>query len=186
MKNDEEGIQPIWQSQPTLSVSISPDQMRARAVRLEKETQRRNRMDLVSFALVALIAGIGALVLRNALVRAGGLLLALWATVGLYSVRRFHGVTSQRPESSTSPCLVWYQQQLERQRDVALSRPWGIALGLPGFGLLLIGYLASGVPWGVSAVLGAVCSFPGVGAIIHGRLLARRWQQEIDSLQNLR
>ena len=82
--------------------------------------------------------------------------------------------------------MVWYQRQLERQRDVALSRPWGIALGLPGFGLLLIGYAASGVPWTVSAILGAVGSFLGVGAIIHGKILAGRWQQEIASLQDLK
>jgi hypothetical protein len=183
---DDDRIQPIWKSQPILTVSMTPDQMRARAVRFETETRRRNWIDLVSFALVALIFGVGALALRSALVRAGALLLALWAAIGLYSVSRFPGLASQQPESSASTCVAWYQRQLERQRDVALSRPWGIALGLPGFGLLLIGYAVSGVPWTVSAILGALGSFLGVGVIIHGKILAGRWQEEIDSLQNLK
>jgi hypothetical protein len=143
-------------------------------------------MDLVSFVLVALVFSVGAIALRSPLVRTGALLLALWAAIGLYSVRRFHDLTSQQPESSASTCLVWYQRQLEQQRDVALSRPWGLALGLPGFVLLLIGYVASGVPWTVSAVLGAMSSFLGVGVIIHGKILAARWQQEIDSLQRMK
>ena len=184
-KTDETHIQSIWKSQPILTVAITPEQMRARAGRFERETRRRNRIDLISFALVALLFGGGAL-LRSGLVRAGALLLALWAAVGLYSVRRFHGLTSQQPaESDASTCVARYQQQLKRQRDIALSRPWGIALGLPGFGLVLIGYVVNGAPWTVSAILGAAGVFLGVGAIIHGRILADRWQQEIDSLQSL-
>ena len=185
MTNDEDLIQPIWQSQPIVRVAITLDQMRARAVRFETETQRRNRMDLVSFALVALIAGIGALMPRTALVRAGGLLLALWAIVGLYSVRRFHGGRPQPAESGARPCLAWYRDQLQRQRDVALSRPLGLALGVPGFALLLIGYVVEGIPWAISAILGAAACFLAVGAIIHGKIIAGKFQREIDSLQTL-
>jgi hypothetical protein len=160
--------------------------MRARASQFELETRRRNRIDFVSFALVALISGVGALTLGSTLERVGAVLLALWAVIGLYSVRRFHRLTSQpSPESSASTCLAWYQGQLEQQRDAALSRPWGIALAVPGFTLLLIGYVADGVPWTMSAILGAVGAFLMIGTIIHGRVLAGRWQQEIDSLQRL-
>ena len=183
--NDEDRVQPIWQSQPIVNASITLDQMRARAMRFETETQRRNRMDLASFVLVALIAGIGAIVVGNALMRAGGLLLALWAAIGVYSVRRFHNLTSHQPESRASTCLAWYQQQLERQRDVALARPWGIALAVPAVALLLIGYVVNGVPWTIVTVLGATGCFLGVGVIIHGKVLAGRWQQEIDSLRSL-
>jgi hypothetical protein len=184
-KTDEDQMQSIWKRQPTLTVSITPDQMRARAGRFETETHRRNRKDLVSFALVALITGAGAVVLQSALERTGALLLALWAAIGLFSVRRFHDLSQLPTESDASTCLAWYRRQLERQRDVALSRPWGLALALPGIVLLLVGYVVGGVPWTVSAILGAVGCFLGVGAIIHGRILAGTWQAEIDSLQNL-
>ena len=94
-------------------------------------------MDFVPFSIVAFIAGVGAFTPQSAVVRAGGVLLALWAVIGLYSVRRFHGLTAAlSTEANASTCVAWYQRQLVRQRDVALSRPWGIALALPGLGLL--------------------------------------------------
>jgi len=185
-KNDDDQIQSIWKAQPIARVSITPEQMRARATRFETDTRRRNRIDFVSFLLVAVIAVAGALVLKSPLVRAGLLFMALWAVIGLYSVRRFHEVASQAPQSAASTCVAWYQSQLERQRDVALSRPWGVALALPGFALLLIGYVVTGLPWAVSAILGAAGVFVGVAAIIHGKILAGRWQEEIVELQNLK
>jgi RNA polymerase sigma-70 factor, ECF subfamily len=115
------------------------------------------------------------------------LLLALWAVIGLYSVRRFHGLTVQTStESSPSSCAASYQKNLERQRDVALSRPWGLALAVPGFVLLLVGYVDSGTPWIFSAILGGVGAFVGIATVIHGQILAGRFQHEIDSLKNLR
>ena len=67
-----------------------------------------------------------------------------------------------------------------------MSRPWGIALALPGFALLLVGYVDNGVPWTASVLIGGVGLFVGVAAVIHGKILAGRWQAEIKSLQNLR
>lgn len=187
-RTDDDQIQSIWKSQPILDVSITPEQMRERAAQFESKTRRRNTVDSLSFALVAAVFGIGVLtVLERALERVGALLLALWALIGLYSVRRFHGLTVQgSTESSASSCAAWYQQNLERQREVALSRPWGIALAVPGFVLLLIGYVDSGTPWPLSVILGGIGVFLGVAAIIHGQILAGRFQQEIDSVQNLR
>jgi hypothetical protein len=186
-KSDEDPIQSIWKSQPILTVSITPEDMRARAAQFETETRRRNRVDYVSFALVAIFFGIGALTVQGVVVRVGALLLTVWAVIGLYSVRRFHGLRAQRStESSPSSCAAWYQQQLERQRDVALSRPWGIALALPGFALLLVGYVDNGVPWTASVLLGGLGLFGGVAVVIHGKILAGRWQEEINFLQKLR
>jgi hypothetical protein len=68
---DEDQIQSIWRSQPILTVTMTPEQLRARAVRFEKETRRRNRLDLVSFAVVALAFGIGTATLQNWLTRTG-------------------------------------------------------------------------------------------------------------------
>jgi hypothetical protein len=185
-KADEDPLQSIWKAQPILSVSLTPEEMRARAAQFETETRRRNRVDSVSFALVAVFFAIGALTVEGVLVRAGALLLAVWAFNGLYSVRRFHELTAQRSTESTNSCAAWYQQQLERQRDVALSRPWGIALALPGFALLLAGYIDNGVPWRASVLLAGLGLFSALAVVIHGRLLAGRWQEEIKSLQNLR
>jgi hypothetical protein len=185
-KTDEDLIQSIWRSQPILKVSMTLEEMRARAATFESETNKRNRMDYASFALVALMTGIGAFIVHGVLVRVGAVLMALWAVIGLYSVRRFHALTAQRSaESSPSSCAAWYQQNLERQRDVALSRPWGLALVVPGFVLVLIGYVVNGTPWTFSVILGGVGLFGFVAVVIHGKVLAARWQQEINSLQGL-
>jgi hypothetical protein len=183
---DEDPIQTIWKSQPVETSSITVEQLRARAARFEAGTRRRNRIDFVSFALVAPLFGIGAVTPQNALVRAGALLLTLWAAIGLHSARRFHRLAARRAtDSNGSTCVAWYRQQLERQRDVALSRPWGIALAVPGFGLLLSGYVDAGVPGTLSVILAGSGLFLGVWAIVQGRILAAGWQQELDSLQSL-
>jgi hypothetical protein len=185
-RTDEDPIQSIWKSQPIVPVLMTPEKMRARAAQFESATKKRNRVDYLSFALVAIMAGIGALIVEGVLVRVGALLMALWAVVGLYGVRRFHQLTVQRStESSPSSCAAWYQQNLERQRDVALSRAWGIALVVPGFVLMLIGYAVDRTPWVFSAILGGVGLFCFVVAVIHGRILAGKWQDEIHSRQDM-
>lgn len=181
-------IQSVWKSQQVLTVSITPEEVRVNAAQFERQTHRRNMVDLVSFAVVLAFMVIGVVILQGALARVGALLLALWAIIGLYSVRRFHSLTdSPSPETGPVSCAAWYQRQLERQRDVALSRPWGLALGMPGLALVLIGYVVDNdTPWALSAILGGVGVFLGIAAIIHGQILAGRWQKEIDSLQTLR
>jgi hypothetical protein len=58
---------------------------------------------------------------------------------------------------------------------------------MPGLALVLIGYVVDNdTPWALSAILGGVGVFLGIAAIIHGQILAGRWQKEIDSLQTLR
>lgn len=183
MTRIDEQIQSAWQSQPVPVVTVSPEQMRQRAARFEATTRRRNRTDLVSFALVLLICIVGVLLVRNVLVQAGGVLLAMWAALGVYSVRRFHALAARPPEALAGACAAWYRQQLEWQRDVALSRPWGLALALPGMALLFAGYIANKVPWPALAVLGALCLFAGIAVIIHGKVLAGQWQREIDLLR---
>ena len=180
---DERQVQSMWKSLPVQTVSITPEQMRVRASRFETETSRRNRTDLVSFALVVLISVCGAVAAGNMLVRAGALLLGSWALVGMYSVRRFHNlITPGAAESMGVTGAAWYRQQLERQRDVALSRPWGIALAIPGVCLLLLGYVDAGAPQNVVAILSGMSVFVGIAVVIHGKILAGRWQHEIELL----
>jgi hypothetical protein len=67
-----------------------------------------------------------------------------------------------------------------------LEKPRSNGTAMTPSALILIGYVERGVPWTVSVILGGVGLFLAVGAIIHGRILAGRCQQEIDSLQNLK
>lgn len=187
-KSGEDRIQSVWKSRHIVTVPITAEEVRANAEQFKRQTRRRKAIDFASFSLVLVLMTTGVAILQGALARVGAVLLALWAIIGLYSVRRFHSLTAiASPESSPVSCAAWYQQQLERQRDVALSRPWGIALAIPGFTLVIIGYVVdNGTPWAVSAILGGAFFFVGVAAVIHGQILAGRWQKEIDSLQTLR
>lgn len=180
---DEKQIQAAWKSQPVQTVSITPAQLRARATHFATQTNRRNRIDLVSFSLLFLISMSGAIAFKNMLVRAGVFLLALWSLVGIYSIQRFHKLVPEPAESMGATSVAWYRKQLERQRDVALSRPWGIALAVPGACLLLMGYVDTGVAMSVVAILGGVMIFSGIAIAIHGKILAGKWQHEIEVLQ---
>src|SRR6185369_11515704 len=128
MSSTEGGdIQSVWKSQPLQAISVSPEQMRSRAARFEAQTNRRNRSDLASFVLLFLMTIGGMMIQKNVLTRAGTVLTALWALVGIYSVRRFHRLAAPgSADAMGATGAAWYRQQLERQRDVAKSRPWGI------------------------------------------------------------
>src|SRR5689334_12945030 len=111
----EEGdIQSVWKSQPLQTISISPEQMRSRAARFEAQTNRRNRSDLAAFVLLFLMTVGGMVVQKNMLTRAGIFLTALWALVGVYSVRRFHRLAAPgSADAMGATGATWYRQQLE-------------------------------------------------------------------------
>jgi hypothetical protein len=46
-----------------------------------------------------------------------------------------------------------------------------------------MGYAVDRAPWASSVTLGGAGLFCFVAAVIHGRILARKWQDEIHSLQ---
>ena len=185
MSITEDGDVPsVWKSQPLQTISISPEQMRSRAARFEAQTNRRNRSDLASFVVLFLMTIGGMMVQKNMLTRAGIVLTALWALVGIYSVRRYHRLAAPgTAEAMGATGATWYRQQLERQRDVASSRPWGIALAAPGVCLLLMGYVDAGAPRNIVAILAGVAAFAGIVGVIHGRILAGRCQLEINQIR---
>ena len=80
------------------------------------------------------------------------------------------------------------QRQLERQRDIALSWPWGVGLAIPGVVLYSIGFAWGPKPidWSISAALVGVFLFVYIAIVIYGKALAGRWQSEIDELRKLR
>jgi hypothetical protein len=184
---DEEQLRAIWRGQTVTALQMTSQQLRARAAQFESATRRRKLRDLISFALVAVISAFGVL-LDNAIVRVGAALLASWALFSMYALHRFGSVDAAPEDSSAQACAVYHQRHLERQRDIALSWPWGIGLAIPGFVLVAIGLGAGArVPnWMFSVVMTGVFLFMYIGLVIYGKMLAQRWQREIDSLRSLR
>jgi len=184
---DEEQLRAIWSGQTVPALQMTSQQLRARAAQLESAIRRRKLRDLVSFALVALIFTFG-LVLENAVVRVGAALMVLWALFSMYALHRFGSVEATPGDSSAETCAAYHQRHLERQRDIALSWPWGIGLAIPGFVLVVIGLGAGArLPnWMFSAGMTGVFLFMYIGLVIYGKMLAQQWQREIDSLRPLR
>jgi hypothetical protein len=166
---------------------MTPSQLRARAAQFESAIRRRKLRDVVSFALVGVISAFG-LLLDNAFVRVGAALMASWALFSMYALHRFGSVDATPGDSSAQTCAAYHERHLERQRDIALSWPWGIGLAIPGFVLVVIGLGAGArLPnWMFSAVMTGVFLFMYIGLVIYGKILAQRWQREIDSLRPLR
>jgi hypothetical protein len=184
--NDQQ-LRGIWAGQAVQALVMTPEQLRARAEHLEASIHRRNVRDHVCFVLVALGFGFGAVALSSPLTRLGCLLLLGWALLSIYWLRRY-GTIAVAGAADSQALIDGQQRQLERQRDIALSWPWGIGLAVPGMVLYSIG-LARGprpIDSSISAALVAVFLFLYIAIVIYGKALAGRWQREIDELRKLR
>jgi uncharacterized membrane protein (Fun14 family) len=181
-------LREFWTEQTVPALLMKPEQLRARAEHLEVSIRRRNLRDHLSFVLVALAFAFGAVTLRGPLTRLGCLLIVGWALLSIYWLRRY-GVMAVASGAADSQALIeGHQRQLERQRDIALSWPWGIGLAIPGLVLYSIGFALGPeeLDWLVSAALVGVFLFLYITIVIYGKALAGRWQREIEDLRKLK
>jgi hypothetical protein len=118
--------------------------------------------------------------------RVGALLMVAWAVLGIHW-SRLYGAMSVASDADAPTLLEVHRRQLERQRDIALSWPWGLALVAPGFGLVCLGmsFGPGQLDWTVPAAFIGVFMFAYVAVVIYGKILADRWQREIDALRAL-
>jgi uncharacterized membrane protein (Fun14 family) len=186
--NHDKQLHEIWTGQAVPALRMTPEQLRARAEHLEASIRRRNLRDHWSFVLVALAFAFGAVTLRGPLTRLGCLLMVGWAMLSIYWLRRY-GVMAVASGAADAQALIEsHQRQLERQRDIALSWPWGIGLAIPGLVLYSLGFALGPqqLDWSISAALVGTFMFLYVAIVIYGKALAGRWQREIDALRGMR
>jgi hypothetical protein len=194
--SDDRQLREIWAGQAVPALLMTPEQLRARTEHLEATIRRRNLRDHLSFVLIALGFGFGAVALPGLLARLGCLLLAGWALLSIYWLRRY-GALTVAPGAADSQALIdSHRRQLERQRDIALSWPWGIGLAIPGLVLYSLGFARgpgpsavegpSAIDWSISAGLVGVFMFLYIAIVIYGKALAGRWQREIDALRAMK
>ena len=186
--SDDKQLREIWAGQAVPALLMTPEQLRARAEHLEASIHRRNLRDHLCFVLVALGFGFGAVTISSPLTRLGCLLLLGWALLSIYWLRRYGTIAVASGAADAHALIEGQQRQLERQRDIALSWPWGIGLAIPGLVLYSIGFAWGPQPidWSISAALVGVFMFVYIAIVIYGKALAGRWQREIDDLQKLR
>jgi hypothetical protein len=182
-------LQAIWAGQTTHPLHWSAAQLRARVEQFEKEIRRRNLRDYVSFVLVLIGCCIAALMASNLLLRLGSVLMAAWAIYCMHGLYRFGFIQREegQREDGTQACVAHHRRQLERQRDIVLSWPWGIGLAIPGFVLFSLGvvYSQADPDWSIPIALIGCFAFLYVFLVIQGRTQAAQWQREIDALAML-
>lgn len=185
---DDSQLRALWRGQSIAAREISPEELQARALQFEKQIRRRNLRDHLSFALTAILIGAGGVMIPGVLVKTGALLLVAWCLYSMWGLHRFGAALQFSADASGESCAAFQLRQLERQRDIVLSWPLGIGLGLPGFALLSVGLgLGARYPnWEFPAALIGVFLFLYVALIIHGRIQAAQWQREIDWIRSMR
>ena len=166
---------------------MTPEQLRARAEHLEASIRRRNLRDHLWFVLVALAFAFGAVTFRGPLIRLGCLLLVGWALLSIYWLRRYGAIAVASGAADSHALIEGHQRQLERQRDIALSWPWGVGLAIPGLVLYSIGCAGGPQPvdWSISAGMVGVFIFSTLRSSFMATV-AGRWQREIDVLRAMR
>lgn len=186
--SDDKQLREIWAGQPIPALLMTPEQLRARAEHLEASIRRRNLRDQLSFVLVAILFGAGVVVVPGLLARLGCLLLVSWALLSIYWLRRYGAIAVASGAADSRALIDAQQRQLERQRDIALSWPWGIGLAIPGVVLYGLGFAWGPRPLNPSIAVGlvGVFAFLYIAIVIYGKTLAGRWQQEIDVLRAMK
>lgn len=186
--NDDKQLREIWAAQTVPALLMTPEQLRARAEQLEASIRRRNLRDHLSFVLVALLFGAGVIVVPGLLGRLGCLLVMSWALLSIYWLRRYGAIAIPSGAADSRALIDAQQRQLERQRDIALSWPWGIGLAIPGLVLYSLGFAWGPRPLGapIAIALVGMFMFIYVAVVIYGKSLAGRWQREIDALRAMK
>ncbi|HZF28115.1 MAG TPA: hypothetical protein VE907_03285 [Gammaproteobacteria bacterium] len=182
--DSDNDLRTLWQGQAAATPPPTPQQLRARAERFESQTRRRYVRDQVSFGLVAIAFAWGVFAMDGALVRLGSAMLLGWALYGMYGLRRFAAPLRSSPQASGQTCAAHHRRQLERQRDVVRSWPLGMGLAVPGFVLCVLGFPLgpNRLPWPPAIALIGMFAFVYVATLIYGKMLAGKWQREIDGL----
>jgi hypothetical protein len=174
-------IQRMWNEQPREEQKMSIDEIRERAQRFEQRTRRWN---VITALLIVVIVAVELrqISIEPELLERVGDSLTIAAFVYLAYWYRRHALGQTAPAGpAMTQSIVFYREQLARQRDLS-DHPWGYLLPfVPGVGLSLFGRALDRSPVQNAAIaVFAVVLFIGT-AWWHKRS-ARRLQREIDEL----
>jgi hypothetical protein len=174
---------------------MTPEQLRSRALRFESQTRRSHLLNQASFGLFVIIVAVALFVRSGGLLYyVGAAMMLIWAVYGMWGMHHFYAPLRLSPDANAGTCAAVYKRQLERQRDLFLSWPLGVGLVLPGAILVTIaGPFGSNhesstwrEAWTVPIAFVAILVFAYLAAITYGKIVAGRWQREIDELESMR
>ena len=189
--SDESELRAIWQSQLIGAQPMTPEQLRSRAKQFESKARRGLRINQISAGLVATICAFGLFFMEGGLLFKVGAALLLMASVYIaWGMRFFFSALPVPTSASAGTCAAVHKRQLERQRDLNLSMPSGVRVMLPGTILVLLDPIwpiteshAGPAAWAAPAATIAIALFLFEVSIIYGKIIARRFQREINELE---
>lgn len=197
MSNEQKNhdLQSLWQSQPAPHVSISMDEMRARAATFERKVRRRNWTEYVASGFVIVAFGWYATWPEPAtpLWPIANIAIIVGTLVMIWNLHRF-GPDRAPDEAPVATLLDFHRGELVRQRD-ALRTVWLWYIGPFAPGLVLwFAALWIGTPeaqqtatWGMGLALAAGVSVAVSAGIIALNLFgAARLQRLIDEIDSYR
>lgn len=194
MRND---MASAWKNQPIGHAETSLDQLRRRAQKLEKRVLSRNLREYGAAALVVAAFGYYISVFHSLLVRAGCGLLIAGTLYVVYALYRRGSARALAAETAIRPCIEFYREELQRQRDLLRGVwRWYLLPLVPGLAVFLFGLFwwamqqpnapaHSGKIATAFILTAAACAlvFVGVGKL--NQAAARKIQREIDILNTL-
>ena len=164
---NEQNFKAIWQSQPNVVADYSANQLQQDVAGFRRAISRRNLQEGFCALMVSII---------------GSALIVVGSLVILYQLRFRAGLQKPSPEQLGQPSVIYFRQELVRQRDLLR----GIWLSqfvplLPGFGLFFWGMAQpnpADFPWQITSVL----IIPFAVVIAMNLRTAQKLQMEIDKL----
>ncbi len=178
----------LWQSQSRGETTISLDEIRSRARRLERIVARRNLREYVAAAIVTPVFGLTMWVGPSGTIRLGAGLIIAATVFFVYHLHTRGAAKSSPADLALRASLDFHRVQLERQRDLIRSVwSWALLPFVPGFLLLQIG-LALALPARTARFIGISVVFLVLLVGLHGlnRRVAARIQQRLDRLNENR
>jgi hypothetical protein len=178
-------LQAVWQSQALSMNTISLEQIRGKATRLERIVARRNLREYV--AAVVVVAGFGWIMwLGPSIVISAGAGMVIVGTLFVVCHLHLHGSASSLPgDLGLKSALEFHRLELVRQRDLLRSVWWWYLLPMmPGMLVLQIG-LALVHPERLTRIVLYCVVVVGVASGIYwlNRRAAARLQERIDRLR---
>lgn len=191
-KEPPNDLQALWQSQPIEPKRFSPEEIRDRAIRLQRTVRFRNLREYVAAAFVLAIFSGYAWQANTWFAKAGPALIVagtLYIMFQLYTRAASLPVPgSEGGTRITESCVQFHRRELERQRDL-LRTVWRWYLGplVPGlFVMLLDRFIEAWAKGGfaivasLGSVLITVLAFLGVWWLNH--VGAKKLEREINTL----
>ena len=178
-------LRALWQSQSRGEATISLEEIRSRARRLERIVARRNLREYVAAAIVTPAFGWIMWVGPSGTIRIGAGLIIAATVFFVYQLHVRGSAMSLAADLGLSSSLDFHRAQLERQRDLLRSVwSWALLPFVPGFLVLQIG-LALALPARTARfiVIGVVFLVLLVGLYALNRRVAARIQQRLDRLK---